>query len=443
MKAQIILGLKILTVALFAGAAVLGMAQISSAEYYLGLCTPHATQQCYQNNLYWYDSCGNQQELIQYGNCGNSGNYNYGSYLNCYNSDVYWFNSQGQPQNLYQDCGTNYCGSFGAYYCSGAGIFHSRTCYIKGCSFNSCQNASYTDVQLVQICGTNQTCKSGGCVQVQPVQPIYPVQPSYTKHYKKQCSNNNLYWYDSNGIIQDLYENCAGDNSCTQNLCQNNQCTSNLKCDGSTCPTNSEDYTKYCAGGNNQNQNQNQQPNQNNASALSVSILAAKGQNQLSWQKIVSAVPNDKIYFLVIVKNGSIAAIADTVLKVNLPSEISDVQDLKTDNANASGDLVSGVSLGIISPYSSRTITFSAKVGDQNVQGQRQVVAQASSENLSNSDFVAVDMGTVLGVSANTTAQTKSGSPFTDFLKRWYVWILVAVVLIFIFVVVFRRLSSD
>jgi len=61
-------------------------------------------------------------------------------------------------------CGSNYCDNFGGNYCKNGNVYHSRTCYNRGCSSNTCFSNSYTDEQLVQTCSANQFCSSGQCI---------------------------------------------------------------------------------------------------------------------------------------------------------------------------------------------------------------------------------------------------------------------------------------
>jgi hypothetical protein len=58
----------------------------------------------------------------------------------------------------------------------------------------------------------------------------------YTKHSLYTCFNNNIYWYDNQGLINDLKESCDDSNSCTTDLCI-----------GSTCNhENKELINQYC-----------------------------------------------------------------------------------------------------------------------------------------------------------------------------------------------------
>jgi len=172
----------------------------------------HAYRECYNNDVYWYDSQGNRQEM--YEDCGEdswtsnyqcSGNWlqrqksirwcsggvcqqslrydNYqdcsalgqtcqnnqcggqsGRYLSCYDNDVYWFDYYGGRQEKYQECGDSYCTDTGYNYCIGNSIYRQRTCYNRGCSGNACYSTtSYSDSQFVQTCPYGQTCQNGYC----------------------------------------------------------------------------------------------------------------------------------------------------------------------------------------------------------------------------------------------------------------------------------------
>ncbi len=59
-------------------------------------------------------------------------------YKSCYNEDMYWYDTFNQINDLYQDCGESYCDAFGAGYVCGSYVCYDRTCYTKGCSGSSC-----------------------------------------------------------------------------------------------------------------------------------------------------------------------------------------------------------------------------------------------------------------------------------------------------------------
>ena len=171
---------------------------------------PHSYQRCVGNSVYWFDSYNNQKDLYQTCSSGQtcSGNncvtnkpvitYNQKSVRGCLNNNVYWYDSLGNQQDLYQNCGAS-----------------------------------------------GQSCQDGQCVG----NKIIIAQSTFVKNYRIKCYNNNVYWYDSNESVQSIYQNCSDNNQCTVDSCGDSQCKNELKCDGSTCAKSSEDYSKFCSGG--------------------------------------------------------------------------------------------------------------------------------------------------------------------------------------------------
>src|SRR3989344_1515336 len=136
------------------------MPNVAQAQYG---CAYHSYQRCLGNNLYWYDSCGNQQDLAQY--CQNG----------CYN------NSCQNYYNNYNNC------TYHAYkLCVGNSIY-----WYSGC--NQQQDLFYT-------CLAGQTCQYGQCVAyIQPIQPN-----NYQPYYRTACYGSSVYLYDSLGVISGL-----------------------------------------------------------------------------------------------------------------------------------------------------------------------------------------------------------------------------------------------
>ena len=63
--------------------------------------------------------------------------------------------------------------------------------------------------------------------------------------------------------------------------------------------------------------------------------------------------------------------------------------------------------------------------------------------NITQPDSVTMNSNPVQVQSAAAVSSAEATSGFWAFLKRWYLWILALLVLIFLFIVVFRRLSSN
>lgn len=82
----------------------------------------------------------------------------------CYNNDVYWYNSCGVREELKQDCGEDYCDAWGSWYCRSSTLLErKRTCYDRGCSSGVCYSNPYNEYGLSH-CLSGEECKSGNCV---------------------------------------------------------------------------------------------------------------------------------------------------------------------------------------------------------------------------------------------------------------------------------------
>ncbi|MDD2731790.1 MAG: PKD domain-containing protein [Candidatus Pacebacteria bacterium] len=114
-------------------------------------CVLRSSKQCFGNNVYWYDSCGNRGELYQA----------------CSSNQVC---QNGQCVNTVcssnSDCGTN--GYVGNTFCQSGNVYQdykTYTCLNPGTSSSSC--TSSTEAKLKQVCSGGQTCQNGYCVQTQ------------------------------------------------------------------------------------------------------------------------------------------------------------------------------------------------------------------------------------------------------------------------------------
>ena len=406
MKITYFSGILALSVILIASACVFGFAGHASAQqYYTGFCTPNSTQRCVGNNLYWFDSCGNQGSVSQYCPNGCYGNACQNYVNNSYNNN-YWYDSCGNQQDLSQTCS-----------------------------------------------GTNIVCKYSQCVYQAPyVAPAPTPAPQYSAHYRIACYANSLYWYDSYGRTTGLYKDCSDSNSCTLDSCGSGKCSNILKCDGSTCAVGSADYNTYCAANsNNQNsqnnqgslngQNNNSQNNTINSGMLSISFFAKPTEGASQWQKTVGVGSDGQVYFMISVVNNSGSQINNLNVSANIPTEISSLGNLQIDGVQVSGDIVAGVSIGSLSPGGAKSITFEGKTQSISMPAIKQAVATVSAVGQSQSDSVSVNFATAQ--SAASVSSSSSTSDIWSFIRRWYLWILVGLVLVFLFVVVFRRLSSN
>lgn len=390
-------------------------------------CSPNAYKQCEGKTLYWYDSCGNQQnaEYCPSGCWDNQcQDYNYScayhAYKACVGNYLYWYDSCGNRQDsqyCQNGCQNNQCQEYNNYnynYNYGNCNYHAyRLC--EGNSiywYDSCGNRQ----DLYQTCHGNQTCKYGQCVYSAPPQPS-----PYVARFKVSCYANNLYWYDSNGAINSLYKICADSNACTADTCTGGACANTLKCDGSTCAAGSADYLKYCA---------------SDFPILSVSFFARQSTSG-QWGESAEIGQNSQIYFKVTVKNNTAQRVNDVLVSAQVPSEVVSVGNVQIDGVLMSRDIVSGVNIGSLAAFTEKTIEFEGKTESFSTSQTEQAIVKAAVGNTTETD--AIDIQFNPGQTAALSGTLSSG--FWDFLKRWYLWILVGIVLLFLFIVVFRRLS--
>ena len=391
------------------------MPSVVQAQYYLGLCTPNYQQRCVNNNMYWYDSCGNQGNYAGSCDYNNYNNCTYHAYRLCQGNNIYWYSGCNQQQDLVQSC------------------------------------SMY-----------NQVCQYGQCVAYSIVNPVLPpVQPVYNPYFTKACSGSSLYWYDSLGVTSGLYKNCADNNSCTIDACSADKCSNTIKCDGSTCASGSADYNTYCQAtqpasqcGNglcepNLGETTTSCPNDCKISAsvngLSISLFTKQDLNSAQWQKTADVGPNSQIYFMISATNNSTAQIDNVNILANIPMEISSLGNLQLNGVPVSGDIVSGINIGSIAPSTSKSVTFEGKTQTLSEPATKQATATSNVSGASGvpsgSDSVSITLNPDQAAAMVSNAPATSG--FTGFLKHWYLWILGAVALVFLFIIVFKRLSSN
>ena len=227
-------------------------------------CTSHAYSSCSGNDLYWFDSCNQMEEIKQdcgeseqgewwesfcsNGNvyerltnisrgCSNNACYSNDDsetnfiqdcegngctdgacdyspscysheYYQCYNKDVYWYNSCNQRESKKNECGSSSTGSWGANYCKSGNVYKQRTNLSKGCSSDNCYSNSQVEESLVQNC-QGKGCSNGTCNST----------PTCTSHFYSACYNGNAYWYNSCNQKEDLKQDCKGGG------CNNGSCT--------------------------------------------------------------------------------------------------------------------------------------------------------------------------------------------------------------------------
>lgn len=308
----------------------------------------------------------------------------------CISNIAYWYDSCGAIQSIYQNCNT-----------------------------------------------TGQVCQNGACVNKQPVQPPAP----FVSHYRTQCYNNNIYWYSSHGTVQDVYKSCSDNNSCTVDTCTDLACNNALMCDGSTCVAGSPDYVTYC------NSDQTTTGTINNQTGaplktVSIIVLGKKDtEGSAIWQKSVGVINSEKIDFLLVIKNTASASADNVLVTANLTGALTPDSNMQIDGVPSNGSIISGLTLGTLAEGASTIISFTATANSETVPTTFQVVSTVTAAGTSDADSMSVTVGAAQ-VKDNFAAQL-GASGIMDFVKQWYLWGIVILILIILFIVIFRRLSTS
>jgi len=315
------------------------------------------------------------------------------------------------------------------------------------CSGNSAQCTGYwgnwlnwTSWTMADACSTNETCSPGNSVCQYTSSCSQPIS-NYILHYTKSCFDSDLYWLDSNGARQDKYRDCSDNNNCTIDSCQNSGCVSELKCDGSTCTRESDDYCAICShcgddicncGETAESCAQDCGPKD-----LVVVILGKTDRNSLKWLKELDLQKNEPVDFLVVVKNRSDKTLDNISVRAELPDDIAYDGGLKMEGVSLSGDIISGVNIGSLGPNSAAALTFKGKTGSGNLEkAAAEVVAVAKSGGLSDTHILAVDFA------SGGMAGLGLAAIMNFFIGKWYFWVFVVLILLYLFFVVFRRVFS-
>lgn len=79
----------------------------------------------------------------------------------CFDDDVYWYDSCDVKEEKKGECGSDSCGAWGSNYCKEGNVYRSRTCHDRGCSNAACFDNTYNEEQLIETC--QYGCSGGEC----------------------------------------------------------------------------------------------------------------------------------------------------------------------------------------------------------------------------------------------------------------------------------------
>lgn len=367
-----------------------------------------STYSCQGNNFY--------QEYITY-QCNNPGTQNASCSSTKSPKLVQTCSQKCEVGLWYNGCTTSNTGTGGG---TGSGTGNNPSCAqnaYKQCVSNisywydSCGNIQ----SVAQNCNsTSQTCQNGQCINTTPIS-------TYTAYASKTCYQNSVYWRDSYGYVTELYKTCNDGDSSTTDTCKLSQCV----------------YTPTAAG--TTGTGTGTIGSQTQTAQVAVSVFASKESTPNQLGKNLTVANGEKVYFNLIVKNITSQPAENVTITADFAGNINYGNDLKIDESATGGDIATGIALGTVAPQTAKAITFSGTVQSLALQAF-QVTARANTSTGSNADFLTMTVG-----SAGTAAVSESGTgnAIWEFIKRWYIWIIILIVLAVLFVIIFRRLSDS
>ncbi|MDD5221450.1 MAG: hypothetical protein PHV47_02515, partial [Candidatus Pacebacteria bacterium] len=436
---------------------------------------------CHDNDVWYLNYLGQPQNKYQ--DCGDNYCDNFGQAY-CYNGDVYrsrncynkgcsgssCYSYTNTEQQLYQDCTGNQTCSNGQcvsqcecttgaccdgchyktnkticntqseveYSCpwgTGCGSdvgkrIRTKYQYCSGssatCSGNWSDWGSWTTWLVADYCSSGEVCSSG--------KQTCTYKSSCNQILTKGCYNDNVYWFDQNGLRGALYKSCNDNNTCTLDGCSNGKCTNILKCDGTTCAKDSKDYCDNCEhcgdGICGCEENVCTCATDCKVTTISISLLGKISEATGDWQESISATPDATLEFLLIFANNGDSDLNNIVLTAAIPSEITPNGDLSIDGIPYGGDIRSGITLAQVPTRGIKTITFSGKVAKSGLidlyKTDLGFTAQAVAGSISVTDYISISLSGAQGTSIGTAS-------IAEILRGWLFWlalILVCIVLL-------------
>ncbi len=289
------------------------------------------------------------------------------------------------------------------------------------CNGNWGNWTSWASWQITDSCSTSEVCRIGNSACQYNSNCVYS-PPSYYKYSNRRCYDDDLYWYDSNGLKQDKYQECLDDNACTADGCENNACFNNLRCDGSTCDLGTEDYCQNCehCGDEACNCQEDKCSCSEDCSAVIISAFG-KISDMTEWKTSLASKTGEELSFLFVVVNSGAEIAEDVFVKAEIPSGIDYKNELKIDGDSISGDIRKGIEIDSIEPDVVKTITFKGKAGETGEGAE--LLGKVEAKGLSSTDSVVLTFGEKGQEEKQGIAA--AGLLFLKYLaKRWYIWLL-------------------
>jgi len=260
---------------------------------------------------------------------------------------------------------------------------------------------TWTNWSVADYCSENEICVPGKeqCQKVQttsytPV--ITQVTSNYIKYFKKDCYENNLYWFDSNNNRQELIEKCSENTQCSLDGCKEIE----------------------------------------KKNDLIITALGNKNNDTNKLLKTINLSSGEKINIIFIVKNNTENEIKNIAVNAEIPDDITNIRNLKIDGKSVKGDIKEGINISSLDKNSTKTISFEGKLEKAEEEKEIEIIGKVKSENYSNSDSLKVN----INLSQNIAVLGLAAIKFA--VGKWYFWLILIIFLAYLCYVIFRKLFS-
>jgi len=310
------------------------------------------------------------------------------------------------------DCGSN--GYTGSNFCQSNSVYKNYltyTCNNAGTTQSYCSTNTVANLQ--QTCNSNQTCSSGSCNN----------QNTCTQNSYKQCgAGNSVYWYDSCGSQGSLYQVCNSNQVCSGSICQNTYVNNIYNNYTNHSFRGCENNIAYWYDSNGTRQDIYQNCNLTNQACNNGSCVGSTYTNTTTSTVISNP------YVL----HYTTKCYNSNVYWYDNKGKVQDLNQTCTDSNSCTVD-------GCTSGNCQNVLKCD---GSTCAVGSADYVRYCSTQTVSCT--ITPQGGTIntTPTNGNLTASISENS-FTDFLKQWYLWIIVAIILIFLFFMAFRRSAVE
>ena len=278
-------------------------------------------------------------------------------------------------------------------------------------------------------CTANQRpswyCSSGGCLYNCLDDSTCEIS-DYEKYQRKDCYNDDLYWFDSNNEVQDMdkdcLEGCDTDNAmCIEDWIGSTEyCETQEHCGDGILNCEEDAYT--C-------------PEDAGPTELIISAFSKPSDSE-EWKEVVNIKSQQGFDVLLLVINNSSEDFDNVMVQANLPDQIIYKQDLKIKDVSYGGDIREPFNIGFISSNSEKRITFKGEiVSNVNAGDELEIVGTVKIEDLTYSDSIKLII---------EEGSAESESSFLKWLiSKWYIWLLLWIVFIVFLYWIVKRSRSE